>query len=385
MNRPATPAFKTKGEYLGFLKGLAQRIEMVHGESAAPISSSIASMVTAVESDGFDDLSKAYGQRVQAMHDGDVEARAEVTRMRVTRINNFVIALSKWLSFFQPITLADDEIPYFQLESFGETLVNVSTSTDGGMRKGLVAKYLEPVQLGLFFINSELIPYTVWDPLRGNVADEIKSLVDIARDLEEKISQRAKTFLDTAIIASPSTFTTTGPKQRRTYNAHSAIQTDNFPVRNTIVETTGSRFGKAQMDAVLQYGAQWGEIFGAPLIPKSVMIPSKDATGHLADVQWTSQPNQITQQIYSMGRVENYGGTAWNLLPDVTLSSTSGYAYVNFGRPVGQFFTKPGGDKSIDREVDGPLGNMNEMGARKLIGFAVPKQWNPFILRVKFK
>jgi hypothetical protein len=127
-------------------------------------------------------------------------------------------------------------------------------------------------------------------------------------------------------------------------------------------------------------------IYGELLSPQVVLIPSSDSTGQLADISLTSQQNDITSQIFGGGQILDYGGTKWNLLPDVTLAPADGFAYVKLNRVIGQYFQKPSGDKMYDNAAkDGPLGNTGEMGMSKWIGFCAPLPWNPFILRVKYK
>lgn len=380
----ATPKFSTKAEYLAHLKGLRSRASLYTAVTCAAIiggASGLDAMIQSVESDGYDANCEGYRELVKRSRQGDIGATAEVTKIRLTRIQNYYVAKSNWLMFFEVQTLADNEIPYFQNESRGETRAAVS-SQDGKPRKSDILKYQDQVQVRLFMLASELYEYMKWDMYRGNVADEIKALIDIAGDLEEKVNQKAKPFVTGAI----GNFVTTGAKQSRTFTLHSAIDTGNIPTTNDLDLDGDGRFSKAVMDGIIAYCASWANLFGAPLRPSSILIPSKDTTGWLADVTLTSQSNPMTDQIWGGGKIENYAGYSFPLIPDLTLSPTEGYAYVSLGRPVGIMYHKPGGDLMYEQDSkDGPLGNTGEMGARKCIGFAQPEQWSPFVLRVKYK
>jgi len=356
---------------------------MLHSTATALVlAASIGEMITNVESDGYDDRAKAYGELVQRAREKDPVAMAEVTKIRAQRINNYLTARSNWLMFFDTVTLGPAEIPEYINESRQQIRVGVS-GPDGGYRRSQILKFQDHVQIIPFPVATELYEYIIWDPLRGNIADEIKALIDVAGDLEEQISQKAKVFVQNACV---SAFTTTGARQDRTFVTHSSVATANLPTTNRIDASSGGRFSKVAMDAIAKYCAQWGMLFGEMLKPEVVLLPSSDSTGQLADVTLTSFSNDITSQIFGGGMILDYGGYKWNVLPDVTLNPDDKFAYVKMNKPIGQYFQKPDGDVVYDNpQKDGPLGNSGEMGMKKWIAFATPYQWNPFVLRVQYK
>ncbi len=381
-----TPKFTTP-QYLAHLKSLRAKAALHTATTALVLCASIDSMIKSVESDGYDDRSQAYAALVVRARERDPVAMAEVTKIRQTRINNYLSARSNWLMFFNQVTLGVAEIAEYIHESRQEVRIGYSGGADGGYRRSNILKFKDHVQVPLFPMTSEMYEYFLWDPYRGSIADEIKALIDIAGDLEEKISQKAKTFVDAACLA---TFTLTGARQARTFFTHSSIATGNLPLGNILDVHTAGRWSKAAMDGVAQYCAAFGTLFGEVLKPEVVMLPSSDATGQLADVSLTSQQNDMTAQIFGGGQIVDYGGYKWTIVPDVTLSPDVGsghaYAYVKMNKPIGDYFHKPDGDKTHDNpQKDGPLGNTGEMGMKKWIGFATPLQWNPFVLKVQYK
>lgn len=374
-------------EYAQHLKGLKNKMLVLHsGQAAATIVEGLDRMIGQLEAspERRAELDAWYKDRIAAMRAGDAEARAEVTKIRLTRISNYLIALSNWMPFFDIENLADDEIPYWMNESAMEVRVAESRGPDGGVNKSRILKFRERHQVLLYQLATEMYEYPLWDPYRGNVADEVKALIDLSRDLNEKVSQNAGVLVKAACVAA---FTTTGNRKSRTFFTHSSIVAADLPTTNRI-DGTGftpatTRFSKPIMDAIIAYGDSWGNLFGAPLRPKMILMPAKDVSGYLADVTFTSQTNGVTEQLLGRGRIESYAGVDWEFYPDVTLASGDGFAYVMLGK-IGKIFFKPGGDIMYD-EVTNKLGNLGEMGASKWVGMVAPLPLNPLVLRIKYK
>jgi hypothetical protein len=370
-------------DYVNFLKGLKARAAHTVAAQASAVQANLDTMIANVQAEDHEETAKQWADKVKAAGLGDVTAKAEVSRIRLLRTQNFLVAMSNWMPFFREVSLAENEIPYWQNESQMETTANY-TGADGRPRKSTIVKHREQVQINLHKVTSDEVEYLLIDPYKGRIADETKALINIARDMAVKIDQYAKPFVQGATVANFSN----GSSRRsgKTFVLHSVVAAANLPAGNQIQATADSRFSKAAMDAIIKYCASFGNLYGEMLRPVAIYLPASDSTGHLADVTLTSNSNSIVEQIFGGGIIQNYGGFNWPLIPDITLSPADKFAYVRFNMPVGEYYTKPSLDEMFDEVTrDSRINNKGMMYQSKWIGFCTPLPWNPFVLRVQYK
>lgn len=377
--------FNNDQEYIDFLEKLKLRSAIHQPITASAIQGTLDEMIKNIRSENKGAVAEKWKELVKASRMGDVDARAKVARIRMLKVNNYLMALSNWLMFFNKVNLAEDEVPYWE-NSVGREVAVAYTGPDGKARRAQVPKDQAFNQIGLKKLSTEIVEYFLFDPIKGRIADEQKALIDLARDLKAGIDRRAKPFVTAAAAA----FTTTGANTGRTYVLGGDIASGNVPTTNAIdvsdAPESSTRFSKAAMDAIIGYAMSFGDLFGMQLRPKAILVPASDVSGILADVTFTSQPNSIVEQIFDGGRVKNYAGYNFDIIPDITLAPADGFAYVAFDHPIGECYEK--NDPYGTRDVITPESEMNNKGQMyqsTYIGFVQPKPWSPFVLRVKYK
>lgn len=314
-----------------------------------------------------------------------VNARAEINRIFVARINNFMAPMATALEFFETVSLPDNGIPYYENTTSHEHSIAI-VGEDGGARESAVVKAQTQTQIPLYVMKSEKVKYQLWDVLRGNVADENAKLVEIARDQALNLNKRLWTALKTTVSGSTGvigSFALTGAKVSRVFNLHSTIESDNIPTTNVISETTDGYFGKKCLDKVFQYSAKWADLFAdGDIYPTSIFLPSGAALGGIGDVGLTTQPNSLNEQMITKGYIQSYLGRNVVYRPIPTLAVASKAAYVKFNRVPGIFFEKRGMDRMINKLDEEE--NEGSMMNQKVWGAVIPKQRNPFIVKVTY-
>lgn len=377
------PSLRTDDEQIDFLTKLKSRagFVMATAQAARPAQSVMDKCISNLTKpkDERDAQRKEYGALVTAARAGDATALAAVARIRVKKVMAFLQSMSNWAMFFDRVPLADDEAPYWSNTFQREVFVSAS-GADGKPRRHQAQRDIRFTQIQPTLVSSAIVEYTLRDLVYGNIADETRAMVNIAADLAFKIDQMAKPF----VTGSIGNFTVTGDKLARTYVPHSGVQTDNLPTTNAITETTDARFAKRVMDKLIAYGTSWGNLYGVEFRPMGIIIPSKDSSGHTADVTWTSNTNSVVEQILGGGIVTDYFGYKFPIIPDVTLSYTAAKAYVKFGA-VGEMYDKPGLAQSYDIVTDeSRANNKGKMQQSAVVGFCAPKPLNPFVVEVTY-
>jgi hypothetical protein len=323
------------------------------------------------------------GELIKLAHDGDVAAKADLARIRVVTVDNFVLATTNPITFFDTVNLADDEIPYIENTSRQEISVDY-LGQDGRARKTQGVKYQEQAQIALHQISTEEFEYQLIDIYKGTVKDAQLANIDMARDIEQKLNKLMWPFVRSAI----GPFNLTGAKSGRVYVPHSIVNVKNLPTTNLLTpadNTPTTLFRKSCMDVVLKYAASWGDVLGQTLKPAAVYIPSSEVMGFLEQITLTSQPNSKVEEIFEYGFVLTYGGARWQFIPDATLDPDAGIAYVKFNKPIGQFFRKQGLDKVFEDEtIDMQKQNKGSVSMSKVIGFGLPITWRLNIAAVQY-
>lgn len=371
----------TPEQRIAFLQKLKTRAKLHTEFTAAAL---VANLDKMIENAGKEDRQKEYLEKVRLAREGDIGLQAEVAKIRSIRLNNFIIARSNAMTFFDIINLADNEIPYVENTTRFHVIVSY-IGQDGRPRKMQIPKEQVQAQIPLKFLSSEEVEYPLIDIYRGHVADDTKALVDIGFDMDVKVDQVVFPLVTGAIGA----FTLTGAKASRVYVPHGGINVANLPTTNDVPVVgagAGTKFNKAALDAILQYVAAWGNVFpGETMKPVTVYIPSKDAMGFLDSITITSQPNSLVEAIIDTGFPFHYV-IDWTIVADPTLDPDAGYAYVKTNRPVGTVFTKTSLDKTFDQSTpEMERQNKGMMWQRKVIGGFVPAAQKMNVLRVRYK
>jgi hypothetical protein len=358
---------------VGFVKELRARAKLMQPTTAARIDRTLAKMEATISDPEKD---KANGEKIQALYkkwreEGDKSAKAELAQLRIVSIDNFIVAKTNPMMFFDTVSLANNEIPYIENTSKQEISVSY-LGQDGRAKKTQGLRYQEQAQVDLHVLSTEEYEYTLMDIYRGEIKGAMLANVDMTRDFDLQVAKLMWPFVFKTI----GNFNLTGPRSGRVFVPHSIVNTKNLPTTNLLVtpgNTDTSLFRKESMDVVLKYCAAFGDIFGAQLKPVAVFIPSSEVMGFLDQVTLTSQPNSKVEQIFDTGFVLDYAGVHWTFIADATLDPDPGLAYIKFNNAVGTFFTKPGMDKVFeDESIELQKQNKGSVSMSKVVGFGLP-------------
>jgi len=370
-------------KHLNFLKALKAKAQLHQPVTAAIFAPVLDQMIENLEDEaGEGERQKLENELYAGARAGDTAMQAEVATIRATRVDNFLRAKNNALTFLDLEVLQPADVPYITNTSRQEIDVFYS-GQDGRPKKQQGIPYQQDAQCQLFLISSAEFEYPLKDMIRGNVADETRTLVDIAYDLDRKIDAK----LWPLIAARCASFTLSGSRAARTYVPHSAINTNNLPTTNVLVgpgKGAGTYFDKGCLDVIADYVASFGDTFpDGALSPVAVYIPSKDSQGWLRSITMTSQPNSLVEAVIQTGVPMHYAGRDWLFIADATLDPNAGLAYVKMNKPVGKFFNKPFMDAMVAKED--VMANKGSMQMAKAIGYGFPSTQAVNIASVAYK
>ena len=303
----------------------------------------------------------------------DAEAKAELAKLRIVTVDNFLTATSNPIAFFDEVKLENNEVPYIENTSKQEIIVSY-LGQDGRARKTQPIKYQDAQQIDLHTLSTEEYEYQLMDIYKGDVKTPSMANIDMAYDYEMQVNKLMWPFVFRSIGA----FTLTGARANRVYVPHSYVNVKNLPITNLLVpagNTTTSLFRKECLDAILDYCAAWGNnaFRDGQLKPVAVYIPSSEAMGWTKQITLTSQPNTKVEEIFQYGFILTYGGVTWQFIADATLDPDAGRAYVKFNKPIGTYFTKPGMDKTFtDESIEMQKQNKGSVSMQKVVGWGLP-------------
>jgi len=314
------------------------------------------------------------------------EIADELARLRVNTVQNFVLASTNAGTFFNSVTLGADEIPY--IENTTRQEISVSYIGQDGREHAVQArKPQSQTRVDLHAIATDDYEYRLVDMMTGDIKGPSLANVFMNYDLTQAIDQKLWPYVTGAVGA----FVTTGPKEARTYLAHSSVNPANLPTTNLLTpagNTTSTMWRKECMDKVLTYSGQWGSnafVDGA-IAPQVVFIPSSHIFGWLEQVSLTSEGNALVTQIFENGYVLNYGGTSWTLVGDSTLDPDAGMAYVRTNKAIGDFYTKPTMDNVIvDDSPKLRKQNKESVSMMKVMGAGLPSPWKVNMIGVQYR
>lgn len=352
------------------LKELKARASVLQPATAMQVTAVLAQMEESLKDP---EKNKKLQELIVKAREGDVTAQAQMARLRVISVDNFLLASTNPITFFDTVNLADDEVPYIENTSKQEITVSF-IGQDGRARKTQGIKYQEQAQCQLLVLSTEEFEYQLVDIYTGEVKTASLANIDMAYDFSAQISKLMWPFVKAAI----GPFSLTGPRSGRVYYPHSLVNVKNLPTTNLLVtpgNTTTTMFRKESMDMILKYCAAWGtDAFRDGMLrPAAVFIPSSEIMGFLDQVTLTSQPNTKVEEIFETGFVMTYGGVRWTFLADATLDPDEGLAYVKFNKGIGSFFRKPGMDRTfVDESMEMQKQNKGSVSMSKVVGWGLP-------------
>jgi len=376
---PLAPAAQTAFglfDKKAYLKDLRCRAKVLQPSTAARIDGVLVQLEESLKPENEEKSQKKMKELIEKARGGDVQAKAALAQMRVITVDNFVIASTNPLAFFDTVNLADNEIPYIENTTRQQIVVSY-LGQDGRARKTQPIRSQSFAQVDLHELSTEEYEYVLRDIYRGEVRTASLANVDLARDISLQTSHLMWPFIKSAIGA----FTLTGPLAGRTYVPHTIINTKNLPITNLLVtpgNTSSTLFRKESMDEILKYAAAWGNntLEGGIMYPTAVYIPSSEVMGFLSAVQMTSFGNTVVEEVFETGFVVNYGGVRWTFIGDATLDPDAGVAYVKFNKPIGIYFTKPGMDQTFEDEtIQMQKQNKGSVSMLKVVGWGLPRNW----------
>lgn len=319
---------------------------------------------------------------VERARTNDPASITELAEFRLTTIDTYVRATNNFAAlFFRGVNLGATQTAAFQ-HTFRHPVNVRYVGQDGGVRISRLTKSQKQVLIDLRELWTDDVEYPLRDINQGtDVAGMAQATVDLSWDLTHKINKDAKTLLDAALGA----FVTTGAKLDRTWVAHPDVLTAGLPTTNILTlsgNTASTKFRMAAIEAIIKYCDSWGNLFGAPVRPTgAILIPASESTGLVSEFS----PTGLTSNAVADGVLANYTqfsymNVNWTLIPDVTLGL--GKAYVVLNRPVGEVYYKP----SFDREdvKTNVRENWERRATMKVINFATPEPWRPFVLQVVY-
>lgn len=373
-----------KFNYHQFLLQAKARAKWLQPATAEVVTKNLDAMIANLTGATAEANEKAYFELLTKSRAKDVAATAEMTKIRLVRVENFLRARSNVMQFFDTVTLGPSEIPYIENGSKGQITV-AYIGQDGRARRTQGIKYQEQAQIQLKLLSTEEFEYPLKDMYKGAVAEEYKATVDMSWDLDRQVEALAWPYLQAQIGA----FTLTGSRAGQTYIPHTAVNVNNLPTTNLLVvpgNTNTSLWRKECFDVILKYARAWGDAWPeGGLSPVAVYVPSSEVMGFLDQITLTSQSNSLSEQVMTTGFLYDYGGVKWNVIPDVTLDPEEGMAYVRFNKAVGTFFTKPFMDDVIvDQSTALRKQNKESICMVKAVGWGLPSTAKVFIAGVRY-
>ena len=372
-----------KKQYLGGL--IARASAMLLPATAALV---VANLKEMQEGIGEDSDAKMV-EMIRGAKSGNKEQQSALAELRVFTTDNFLLASSNPLSFFEVVNLADSDEPYIENTSRQEITVRY-IGEDGRAKKSQPIRFEKNARVELYSLTSDEYEYFIRDLYKGNVKTPALANVDLARDLMFKTNRLLWPYIQGALYAD---FNLTGPKAGRVYVPHSTINVANLPQSNILTpasNTTTTLWRKECMDAVIGYITSWGtDAFTDGEFSKEikVVMPSSQMTGVLQELQFTSFPNSKVEQVFeNAGLQMSYGGYNWTLMGDNTLDPSLRTAFVNLGKPLGYFFTKTSQDEVfVDDSVLLRKNNKESISQNKVLGFGLPINWSVNVIGVVYQ
>jgi hypothetical protein len=312
------------------------------------------------------------------------EKMAELCGVRLQQSTNYILSSTNFMgSFFEIISLQNNERPYWQNNSLSEVAVYY-LGQDGEPRIQKAVQPQEEYPLPLRFLTSAEFEYLLQDIYNGDIRDAAEKTVDIAFDMTNKMDGECKDVLD---LIFGNFNTSASNKASRTFVTNSRVKTANLPNSNALdVRSLDGEWILNVIRATVEYCNKWGvNAFkdGALLPTGQVFVPAVDAS----DLLWSEKmrPEGVTNNKVAEGVMGNYSqfdfaGYTWQLVPDNTLDS--GYVYPVLNKRPGQVFLKPGLDQEYEEVM--PKKNKVSRYQKKVFSAHIPEHRKPYAVRVRY-
>ena len=395
-----------KDHFLTRIKNAANSMRIALRHGVADVNSVpnqvLASLDDITEQFNDDQKLNEFRKTILAAHGDSAEARESkdiIAGFVTTVVYNYVTATSRWMDFFRPVTLANDEQPELTFDPMTKQILRVrSVGIDGGMelvrpqKAGSVTRIIPDIVR----LVTDDYEYPIIDPHRGDVRQEFIDMVDHAMAIADAINDYLAGLIQVSPMPSSpfvaSFDTTNADLSKRHYLKDDRVNSNNLPTGNFLVlssNTPTSGIRQDVMNAIIKYMSQWG-VFqdGTQLALEAIHIASADSTSFLDQIQAFGNQTltPVAQQVFANGRVMDYAGERFNWVSDNTIDPAQGIAYVRFNRPVGEVYRKPGLDEVYhDTSMELRKKNRERMAMSSMFGVAMPVQWGPFVLAIKYR
>lgn len=312
----------------------------------------------------------------------------DYNRIRTLAVENLIIASSNAATFFNKVTLADDEEPMLENTTGMEAKARL-IGEDGKPHMTQVIKSLVRQLIPLSWVSTDELEYVLVDIYKGRVGQDILNAVPLARDLGFKLDKMLWQLVTALPVA---TFKLTGRPESRTFVLHSNIVSTNVPTGNLLDFSAETAFNFNVVKGIVKWFMQMANIFpGGPTTPQVIFVPSIDVTAFIDALTLTASGlNPAVNQIFTGGYVTNIGGMDIAIVGDATLDPAAGLAYVRTSKPIGEWYTKPGLDVNYPENTsqipsDWIRENKGRTFMKKVFGAVTPLPWTINMLAVKYK
>lgn len=303
-------------------------------------------------------------ERLQILRDArhDPELARSIAAVRVERIASFVWAHNWALSFFEQVSLRDDEtaveITETQEEEFKVWLIGQ------GQRLAPKRQIFESdteVQYLMKIFETENVEYPTMDINRGALQHRDRTDRRLANAMSRKYDKMCKALLDSAKKS-------TG--LRSTLTLHSDVVLANIPNANYLdLSATGTagQLDVEKMKQILDYFERWtGDVEedGVPLTIKAMYMSStmkrdfwdmtdlvSNTSGATVNDGKDTIPTPVRERIWTSGKMTDMFGYEFLNISRNTI--TAPYIYIASNKPVGTVWDKPGMAENLTVQDDG--------------------------------
>jgi hypothetical protein len=348
---------------------------------------------------------------------GNEEAGRTLAAIRLETVDNYVRVGSDFMSYFNIVTLKDNEQPYIQNTTKSETRI-LYLSEDAEPKMVKAVRPTAETAIELRQITTEPVWYRTRDIYKGQIADLARATFDIGFDLKNKFDREAYNLMITALNSGGpyGTFSLTGSKVSRLYVPNSLIDTSQLPTTNDLTvkrrtinaktnqvvwlnddDTVAASesaadiagyFGVPVLQDIVRYCMGWAGVFSdGPLQPTGeIQVPAIDVQDILMGLG-TPTPNVMQtnaqEQIQKNGfaNIGEWFGVNWKIIPNVTIPS--GTCYPKLNKTAGNVYLKPGMDEEFT-ETDNKK-HEETRWQTKVFGIAIIAQRRYNMVRCTYK